>query len=86
MKEESELFRTKTKALILALMTALALTFATGFAQFGSGNSGDAPGQQKAEANCAETIDRQEARGLVGGHQQAEVEPANCDHFFNSKE
>ncbi len=55
----------------------------------GGGNSGNAPGQQKAIENCFENIQKQTANGQTGAEtgsendsKQAFTAVTNCDHFW----
>ena len=75
------------KTVPAALAATLVLAAPAFAASPGSGNSGNAPGQEKAGANCGRTIDRQTAKGTqAGGGPKAGIDaPTNCDHFFQSE-
>jgi hypothetical protein len=53
------------------------------------GNSGNAPGQTQAAANCVSVFQRQSDNGVSpgGGPKSTTApfnQPTNCDHFFQS--
>jgi hypothetical protein len=49
------------------------------------GNGSSAPGQSKAEANCDNSLAKQDAKGVSagGGPKEGQLGPLNCDHAFN---
>ena len=59
----------------------------------GSGNSGDAPGQERAAANCTHVWSELQADLVAGGGPKSEPVPSiggtsgptNCDHFWQSE-
>ena len=72
-----------------ALATMLAALVAAGGgigASNGNGNSGDAPGQDRAAANCQRVIEKQDANDVAagGGPKKGIPGPANCDHGFTN--
>jgi hypothetical protein len=82
-------------ALLLVLVTSVAMfAFATTALAVsgGAGESGTAPGQATAAAECGigrenvGTIDRQIAAGIQagGGPKSVDVAPTNCDHFWQT--
>jgi hypothetical protein len=75
------------KTVPAALTATLVLAAPALAASPGSGNSGNAPGQAKANASCDNTIDRQTAKGVqAGGGPKAGIDaPTNCDHFFQTE-
>jgi hypothetical protein len=85
----------RRKACAAALATLVIGVFAgPAWAQSnGGGNSGDAPGQAKAEANCRHVWSELQADLVAGGGPKSEpVEsigstsgPTNCDHFWQSE-
>ena len=72
-------------AVAAGLMVALSISGSALAAGNGSGNSGDAPGQGNAQANCGNTIVRQTENGVQagGGPKAGFSAPTNCDHFFS---
>jgi hypothetical protein len=70
-----------------ALVATLVLSVPAMAASPGSGNSGNAPGQARAQENCVRTVDRQTAKGVAagGGPKAGIPAPTNCDHFFQSE-
>ena len=57
----------------------------------GGGNSGNAPGQANAIANCSDTITTQNANGQTGAQTGSANDPkqldtgvTNCDHFWQT--
>jgi hypothetical protein len=71
----------------LALVAAAAAAGGAIAGGQGNGNSANAPGQQRAQANCSATIDKQGTDGTTGRFGQQPggvVAPTNCDHSFNS--
>ena len=82
----------KIVAAVGTAVAALALSAgpALGYAQPGAGNSGSAPGQAKARANCVENILKQNANGQTGSNtgsandkKQLATAVTNCDHFWD---
>lgn len=83
----------KACAAVLASLT-LGLIPASALAQSnGSGNSGNAPGQERAAANCMRVWSEIQADLVAGGGPKSQpVEsigsttgPTNCDHFWQSE-
>ena len=75
------------KSTAVAALT-MSLLFGTGDALAftnGGGNSGSAPGQANAIANCFDNIAKQTDKGVSagGGPKEGVPAPTNCDHFFN---
>jgi Spy/CpxP family protein refolding chaperone len=85
--------RRKTVAAVLATLALAILTASASAQSNGGGNSGDAPGQARAEANCMHVWSELQADLVAGGGPKAEpVEsigsttgPTNCDHFWQSE-
>ena len=78
----------RVKGIIAVGALALSFAFGTGDALAftnGGGNSGSAPGQANAIANCFDNIAKQTDKGVSagGGPKEGVPAPTNCDHFFN---
>lgn len=71
-------------AAALAATAALAVPSGAVAASNGGGNSANAPGQAKAQANCTKALDKQYAKEVQagGGPKSAEAGPLNCDHYW----
>ena len=83
----------KTEATVLVTL-ALGLFAAPASAQSnGGGNSSNAPGQERAEANCTHVWSELQADLVAGGGPKSDpVEsigttsgPTNCDHFWQTE-
>jgi len=85
--------RRKTAATVLATLALGILTGSASAQSNGSGKSGDAPGQARAEANCMHVWDELQIDLVAGGGPKSEPVPSigstsgptNCDHFWQTE-
>ena len=80
----------KALALTAVLMLAVAVPGASALSN-GGGNSGNAPGQANAAANCSAVFQHQSANGVfaTGGAKAGFGSPEfntpdNCDHYYGA--
>ena len=70
---------------VAAIMVVSSVSYASAEANPNNqGNGSSAPGQSKAQANCDNTVAKQDAKDVSagGGPKVDQQGPTNCDHIF----
>jgi hypothetical protein len=79
--------RRKTQRAMLAMLAIGAFAAPASAQTNGGGNSANAPGQERAAANCIQVWSVIQADLVAGGGPKSQVAtgPTNCDHFWQSE-
>jgi hypothetical protein len=79
--------RRKTQLAMLATLAPVVFAAPASAQTNGGGNSADAPGQARAQANCTMVWSVIQADLVARGGPKSQVAtgPTNCDHFWQSE-